>query len=144
MPTTSRNTLRILAALVWYIGGAVLLIKGASLLYEADELQPGRNWPAVAVAVGLFAGGLKGWFLFRKSCYKNLDRIERLRQPRVWQFFRPGFFLALLLMISAGATLSRLAHGSYAFLMAVGALDLALATALFLSSYVFWKRRDTA
>ena len=80
-------------------------------------------------------------FIFSKSCRKNLDRIAALEQPKVWQFFRPGFFLALAVMIAAGASLSRLAQGSYPFLIAVATLDLALAVALLGSSIVFWQRK---
>jgi hypothetical protein len=140
MLTTSTRTLKILAAAVWYIGGIVLLLKGGSLLFEAAELKPHLGWPAAAVVAGLLIGGLKGRFLFSKSCERNLARISRLQQPRIWQFYRPWFFPALLLMILTGATLARLAHGDYAFLMAVAILDLSIATALFASSYVFWKR----
>jgi hypothetical protein len=141
---TSPGILRTLAALVWYIGAAVLILKGSSLLAEAHDLQPGRFWPAIAVAAGLLIGGLKGILLFTKSCHKNLDRIAGLAEPKLWQFFRPGFFLALALMISAGATLSRLAHGHFKGLIAVAILDLSIGTALLLSSYVFWKRKTLA
>jgi len=41
MLTVSALTLNILAAFVWYVGGAVLLIKGGSLLLEAHPLKPG-------------------------------------------------------------------------------------------------------
>jgi hypothetical protein len=49
--------------------------------------------------------------------------------------------LALAVMIATGATLSRLDHSNYPFLIAVATLDLSLAVALLGSSYVFWKRR---
>ena len=42
-------------------------------------------------------------------------------------------------MITAGATLSRLAHGDYAFLIGVTTLDLSLSTALLASSIFFWR-----
>jgi len=41
-------------------------------------------------------------------------------------------------MIATGATLSRLAHGNFAALLSVAALDIALATALLSSSVIFW------
>jgi hypothetical protein len=44
-------------------------------------------------------------------------------------------------MILAGATLSRLAHNNYAFLIGVGILDISIAVALLGSSYVFWKQK---
>jgi hypothetical protein len=142
MPVVSSRALKILAAVTWYAGGAVLLTKGGSLLIEAEALAPDRAWQWLAPLVGLVVGGLKARFIFSKSCRKNLDRIEALDQPKVWQFFRPGFFAALAVMALGGGTLSRLAHGNYPFLIGVAALDLSIAVALLGSSYVFWIRRQ--
>jgi len=142
MKNGSVRSLKLLAALVWYIGGAVLLLKGGSLRLEADQMRPDREWPWAAVVLGLFVGGLKARFLFRRSCEENLERIEALARPRLWQFYRPGFFLFLAVVIPAGVMLSWLAHGSYPFLIAVGLLDLSLAAALIGSSYVFWTGRN--
>ena len=139
--TVSRRTLKIMAAVVWHIGGFVLLIKAGTLLLEADSLRPEQNWQWVFVVVGLLLGGLKARFLFSRSCRKNLVRIETLDQPHVWRFFRPRFFLLLILMILTGATLSRLAQGHYGSLIGVGTLDLSLAIALLGSSLVFWQQR---
>ena len=139
MLVVSTRSLRILAALVWYVGGIVLLLKGGSLLIEAGALKPELDWPWLAAVAGLLLGGLKAKILFSKSCQKNLDRIAALGRPRIWQFFRPGFFVFLTIMILAGATLSRLAHNNYPLLIGVAILDLSIATALLGSSYVFWK-----
>ena len=141
MLVASTRRLKILAALVWYVGGIVLLLKGSSLLVEAEALKPEQNWLWLAAVAGLFLGGLKARLLFSASCRKNLDRIAALERPKLWQFFRPGFFVMLTVMILAGATLSRLAHNNYPFLIGVGTLDLSLATALLGSSYVFWKHK---
>jgi hypothetical protein len=143
MLAASPRTLKILASFVWYVGGIVLLLKGYSLLAEAESLRPGLRGPILAAGGGLLAGGLKAKYLFSKSCRKNLARIDALSSPKIWGFFRPWFFLALAVMITTGATLSRLAHGSYPFLMGVGTLDISIATALLASSYVFWKRPET-
>ena len=141
MLVASTRRLRILAALVWYVGGIVLLLKGSSLLIEAEALKPEQNWPWLAVVAGLFLGGLQAKYLFSETCQKNLDRIAALERPKIWQFFRPGFFVMLTAMILVGAALSRLAHNNYPFLIGVGTLDLSLATALLGSSYVFWKHK---
>ena len=137
----SPRTLNVLAALVWYIGGLVLLWKGATLLTDAEALSPGHPWPWLGTAVGLIAGALQARYLFARNCRKNLDRIANLERPRLWEFFRPGFFVALGAMIATGASLSRLAQGSYAFLIVVGSVDIALAVSLLGSSVVFWQRR---
>ena len=126
---------------MWYVGGIVLLWKSSSLLVEANALEPELYWPWLAVGLGLVIGGLKAMFLFSKSCQKNLSRIASLDNPKFWQFFRPGFFFFLALMILAGASLSRIAHNNYLLLCAVAVLDLAIAVALLGSSYVFWKQK---
>jgi len=141
MLVVSTRSLKILAALVWYIGGTLMLLKGRSLLIEADALKPEQVWPWLAAVAGLFLGGLQAKFLFARSCQKNMDRIDALDRPRVWQFFRPGFFAALTVMILVGATLSRLAHNNYPFLIGVATLDINIGIALLGSSYVFWQQK---
>ncbi len=141
MLTVSTRTLKILAASVWYAGGIVLLLKGSSLLAEASSLKPEQGWPWLAAVTGPIIGGLKTHFLFSKICQKNLARIDALDHPGIWQFYRPSFFTFLAIMILAGATLSKLAHNNYVFLISVAILDISIAIALLGSSYVFWKRR---
>ena len=143
MLTASTRTLNILAAIVWYVGGIVLLIKGASLLVEAFSLKPEQYWPCLAIAVGPVIGSIKGKFIFRKSCLKNLARINDLYQPKIWQFFKPWFFAVLAIMITFGATMARLAHTqhNYYFLIAVAIVDTDIGIALLWSSYIFWKQK---
>lgn len=141
MLTVSHRTLKFLAAFVWYIGSFVLLLKGGSLMLEAKAIEPDLYWPWLIVACALLFGGVKARYLFSKSCRKNLVRIEALSEPKLWQFFRPRFFLALALMIATGATLSRLANGRYVPLLAVALLDLSIGFALLVSSVVFWQTK---
>lgn len=141
MFVVSTCSLKILAALVWYVGGTILLLKGCSLLVEADALKPEESWSRLAAVAGLFLGGLKAKFLFNKSCQRNLDRIAALDRPKVWQLFRPGFFVVLTVMILVGVALSRLAHNNYPFLIGVAILDFGIGIALLGSSYVFWKQK---
>lgn len=137
----SSRLLAVLAASVWYGGGIALVLKGGSLLVEARALRPGLAWPWLATGLALILGGLQARFVFVRSCHKNLSRIAALDRPRVWQFYSPRFFVSLAIMIAAGATLSRLAHGIYPFLIGVAALDLSIAASLLASSYVYWQRR---
>ena len=137
----SNYTLKILAALIWYIGSIILLQKGNSLLTEADMLKPGMGWPWQVAILGIFLGGLKAKFIFSKSCQKNLDRINSLVKPRIWQFFRIRFFVALTVMIFVGYTLSMLAHNNYPMLIIVALLDISIGIALLGSSYVFWVKK---
>jgi hypothetical protein len=106
----SRRTLKVLAAVVWYAGGVALTRKGVSLILESRRQDPESDCLFVALGAALLLGGLKARFLFNSSCRRNLARIAALEHPRVWQFFRPGFFVALAVMIATGALLSRLAY----------------------------------
>lgn len=144
MGIVSTRTLKILAALIWYVGGMVLLLKARSLLSQARALQPELLWPWLAAVTGLLLGAIKARFLFRKSCSRNLDRIAVLHRPRIWQFYRPKFLVVLTIMILAGATLSRLAHGNYPFLIGVAILDLGIGIALLGSGYVYWRHQPAA
>ena len=135
------RTLNVLAALVWCLGGVILVVKGGKLLVEGASLFPGSVWPWVAAVAGLLLGAGKGEFLFSRSCKNNLARISSLRHPRIWQFFSPGFFVLLFFMIAAGAGLSRLAHNSFAVLNGVAVLDLSVGAALLASSRVFWQQK---
>jgi len=139
LTAASHRTLVICAALVWYIGSIVLLVKGSSLLLEAELLKPDMHWTWAAPIFAVLFGGIRARFLFSNSCRKNLARIAALDQPKIWQFFSPVFFILLSLMILAGAALSNIAHGNYPFLLGMAALDLTVAVALLGSSYVFWK-----
>jgi len=137
----SGKTLKILAVILWYIGSIILLLKGSSLLSEAEMLKPDEGWPWQVAVLGIFLGGLKAKFIFNKSCQKNLDRIDILVKPRIWQFFRIRFFAALTLMIFVGVTLSMLAHNNYPMLISVALLDISIGIALLGSSYVFWVKK---
>ncbi len=137
----SHHSLKILAALLWYIGSIILLLNGASLLIEADVLKPEEGWPWQVAVLGMLLGSLKARFIFNKSCQKNLDRIATIVQPRIWQFFSPEFFVALTFMILVGTMFSKLAQNNYAMLISVALLDISIGIALLGSSYIFWKQK---
>jgi len=138
MFNSSYRTLKILAALVWYVGGVVLLFKGMGQIERALDIRPGYTWPGLAIVVGVLVGVVKGRLLFGHACRKNLARIESLQQPKLWQFYRPRFFLFMFSMILLGRFLSWSATGHYTSLLAMAILELSLATALLGSSYIFW------
>lgn len=134
----SRSTLKLLAALTWYIGGGVLLYNGTGYLIHAvatGAIVP----PILAGLAGVTLGLLRGRTMFLNACRRNLRRIERLDDPRVWQFFRAGFFVALAVMIAAGAVLAWVAGTGYWGEVVVGGLELVIATALLTSSIAFWQ-----
>lgn len=136
----STTVLKLLAATVWYVGSLVLLVKGLDLTEQAALLRPGHWGLWLAYGGGAGVGMIKARFLFIKNGRKNLKRIDSLRQPRLWQFFRARFFLFLTMMILTGAALSGAASGNYPFLITVALLDFSIATALFISGVVYFKK----
>ena len=137
--TVSHRNLILTAIIFWYGGCVALSFKASSLLVEADALQP-QNYAHWLVPLGgIIVGVLKGEFLFKKSWHNNVIRINSLSRPHIWQCFRPGFFVFMGLMIVLGATLSRLAHNNYTFLIIVACIDLSIAAALLWGSRSFWK-----
>lgn len=138
--TVSHNTLKLLAALVWYIGPIILFTKGADLANQAFDMEPkgwGRQFSWIA---GITVGLIKTRYIFLKSCRKNMARIDALESPKIWEFYRLRFFFSLGMMMLLGATLSRVSTGNHAFLVAVATLDISIGTALLLSSKVFWEQ----
>jgi len=138
---STKHTLRLLASLVWYSGGIVLAFKSARLLLEAHSIDSQLFWICFAIVGGLLIGAVKVKYLFKRLCIKNLNRIDSLEKPLLWQFYRTGFFFFLFAMIILGSYISHLTHGNYPALIAMATVEVSLATALLGSSTCFWKKR---
>lgn len=140
--TVSKRTLRALAALVWVVGGLILLAKGSGYLARAARLAPASPLPWLGGLAGVGVGAFRGRRAFARGCRKNLARIDALRSPRPWEFFRPGFFAALVAMVAGGIALRRIADGGgVRASLVVGTLELVIALALLTSSLEFWRWR---
>ena len=135
---TSQQTLILISAGIWFVGGICLLVKGGALIKHAYLLNTASVWTAIALIGGGLAGLAKSRLLFKRTCLKNIQRIKTVPAPRVWQCFRPGMLIFLAVVIPAGAWMSRVAAGQYVMLCGVGALDISVGIALLESSRVFW------
>lgn len=136
---TTKKTLKILAALVWLIGGAVLMIKGYLLLRNANLIHFNMENISIVLVISFILGQIKSKYIFEKFCINNLNRINLIKEPKIYQFFELRFFFLLALMILAGLTLSILAKENYIFLLSLACVDIALSTALLKSSLTFFK-----
>lgn len=126
--------------MVWLFGAVVLCLKGGSLVLEAHQLYPEQKLQYIMVMGAIVLGLIKTRYLFDRSCLKNLIRIEALEHPKIWQFFKPIFFLFMVCMVVFGMWLSNIAHGKYYALLMVGGVDLSIAVALLGSSrHFFWR-----
>jgi len=137
---TSTFILKLLAALVWYIGGSVLVIKSSSLFLAANQIGAALPWVLLAMPGGIGIGLIKGKYLFTNVCLNNLKRIESLENPMIWQFYQARFFIFLGLMVTLGITFSNMAQGDYALLIPLAILELSVGVALLASSRCFWQR----
>lgn len=137
---TSKKTLKYIPFIIWVIGGTVLLIKSFKVFNEAMQINKDEMLLFAVVVSAVFVGNLKNRFILKKFCEKNLKRIENLPNPKLYQFYEPMFIFFLLLMITVGVILSRLAEGNYYFLLAIGFIDLAIGTALLSSSKYFFAK----
>ena len=139
MLLTTQKTLKLLAAIVWILGGAILMLKGYSLLKEANLIYYDMLIISSLLIFAFIVGQIQSKYIMENFCIKNLKRINGILEPKIYHFFEIRFFLFLTLMILTGVVLSMLASGNYLFLLAVGTLDLALSTALLKSSTLFFK-----
>jgi hypothetical protein len=134
-----KKVLKLLAMVVWYIGFVALSLKSYKLFVEAYSINTNLSYLILFLVLGFLLSLLKTKYIFIKSCQKNLLRIDSLESPKIWQFYRLGFFIFLIIVISLGAFLSHIALGNYFFLASVGIIDMALALALLFSSFEFYK-----
>jgi hypothetical protein len=135
----NKKILKNLAATLLIFGGVALFIKGYLSLKEANQLSPNMEIISVIMAGAFIIGLLKSRYLISKFNRKNIERINKLENPKIYQFYQPSFFFFLALMIIVGQTSSILASGSYIALLIIGGINLTLSTALLKSSVVFLK-----
>jgi len=140
MLTTSTHTLKILAALVWYIGVVVLILKSSGLFVAANKSGAATAWVLLAILLGIGLGLVKSKYIFVKVCAQNLKRIEALGNPMIWQCYRVRFFFFLGLMVLLGVAAAKLAQGDFRLLMPLAILELSVGVALLSSSRCFWSR----
>lgn len=140
MFSASKQTLKLLAALVWFSGAIVLFIKGFGMFFEAEQLNPGQYGTWLALSAGLLLGSVKARYLFSRLCIKNLRRIDELEKPRLWHPYRVRFYMFLFVVSLSGLYVSNTAHGDYTLLIIMVIIDLSLATALLASGNCFWKK----
>ena len=118
-----------------------MLTKGVRLALELHDV--GSLWAWVAPGIGIAIGVPKVIYMYDHFCKRNLDRIAALKDPKLWQFFRPGFFVFLASMIALAVLMSRYAMNSFAWLVFIVALDFSLATGLLVSMRGFFRQGVT-
>ena len=132
-PRAAGRTQVLLAAALWTIVGTLLLGFGARWTLEAF----GGGAGALAVALGIGAGLLKGRFVLDKAAGRIVDRIAARGDGRcVGGFLSWRTWLLVALMSGAG----RLLRGGLLSHAVVGPLYAAIGAGLLFSSRIAWKR----
>lgn len=137
MLRTSPSILKFLAAIVWFGGVPFLTLKSGNLLLTAYQNDIHHYWILVAVATGVLIGWLKAQLLFTRLCTKNLQRIDNLEDPKIWQFYRRRFFVFLFLMIFLGKYLAAIGKDNNIILILLASLEISIAIALLISGRCF-------
>lgn len=91
----------LLAGVVWCAVGTFLAVRGLGYWDPSQALSPGSA--PLAVALGLAAGALKGWFVLRRSSGRMIRRIESEPGPIwFWRMYPLYFYPLVLGMIGLG------------------------------------------
>ena len=139
MFNTNSNTLIKLAAMVWYTGVIVLITKSCTLLIEAYKGDTNLIYILMAFICGIVIGIIKAKYMFYNIGKRNINRINLLANPKLWQFYRKRFFVFLFSMITLGKFLAGAARGNNMALIALAVLETSIAFALLLISHCFWE-----
>ena len=132
-----------LAAIIWFCGGMVLIIKGFVMLKAAFSLDPLIPWVAVAFIGGIAVGLIKAKFIFTHALKRNLKRIHGLSLPVYpWQCYRIGFFIFLAVVITLSKFMTEWSAGHFVYILLIAALDLSIATGLLSTGFLFWRKLD--
>jgi len=135
-PRAAGRTQLLLAGALWTIVGTLLLGFGARWTLEAF----GGGVGALAVALGIVAGLVKGRFVLDKAAGRIADRIVARGDGRcVGGFLSWRTWLLVALMSGAG----RLLRSGLLPHAVVGPLYAAIGAGLLFSSRIAWKRWST-
>lgn len=131
-PLAGERTQMFAAALMWFIGAAILLVRGGAYLQD-------RYWHAWALAAGLALGVLKSGVLLDRVARKAVERIRRRGRAHFFGFFSLSSWALVGVMMGGGILLRRLVvHPDVIGAGIMGAIYIGVGTALVLADRVFW------
>ena len=103
MPNLSvpKNTLMLIAGLVWCAAGASVCRIGFPLLWRYSPAQPSLDAYALAIFLIFYL------LIFRRLVYRHSTRLRRDRATRmpVWQFFDARSWIVMAVMMGGGMSL---------------------------------------
>lgn len=129
-----------LAGLIWFIGAwacgdqAMVLMsdardEGSSLVDPTDIL--------IGEVVGASIGVVAAFAFFAPLCHRNIDRIEKLVRPRLYECYRLRFFICLVCLDGGTVLLTDFLAKDAVTKVIMGTIDMCICLGLGISLYVF-------
>lgn len=132
IPRASTRVQLISAAMMWAIGAAILIARGATYIQD-------RYWHAWALAAALVLGVLKARYLLDRVARKAITRIRVRGRASYFGFFSWRSWLLIAVMMGGGMILRRLVVAPGVVGAGImGALYIGIGTALLIADRIFW------
>lgn len=131
-PRASTRVQLVSAALMWAIGAAILITRGATYLQD-------RYWHSWALAAALVLGVLKSRYLLDSVARKAIARIRARGRASYFGFFSWRSWLLIAVMMGGGMILRRIVVSPGVIGAGImGALYIGIGTALLIADRIFW------
>ena len=129
-----------LAFFIWFIGSWACG-DSTNTLYSAAASNGGTTLTlSIALSIGLFIGCLAAYFWFIPLAMNNIDRIQQLSEPRLYEFLRPRFLIGLTLLDGTTVMLTYFLAKSLPSQLALVSVNAAVCVALSISCFVYLYR----
>ena len=128
-----------LAGIIWLCGAVATGELGIRLLGGVASRPDALTALGCALGVGVVLGAT----LFKRLANKNIDRIDTLHNPRLWEAYRLQFYVILVVFDGGSVALSDYFAKDDSSRLAIGSVDLTVCVALSLSLFVYIYRGYT-
>ena len=122
------------AAAVW-LAGAVACYDLAHKLLTTNNPSPTQLY--TSLGCGLFVGILLGVTFFSRLALANVQRIDKLEDPRPWHAYRLRFFVFLVIFDGGSVLIGEYLAKDDVSRCVIGSIDLTIACALLVSLTVY-------
>lgn len=131
-PLAGVRTQLVAGAVMWLIGGGILLVRGAGYIQ-------GRSWQTWALAAGLALGLIKSRYLLEGVAEHAVERISKRGRAWLPSFFSLRSWGLVALMMGSGMALRALVSAPDQIAAAIlGAICIGVGAALLLACRIFW------
>jgi hypothetical protein len=134
--------LKVLAFVLWLIGGLVLLVRGALYLYAASLVAKlSIAMLALTAVIAIFIGLAKGRFVLSKTSTRNIERLDAMNdsyRPIQVYSVRSWIIIGIMVLISVALTVFSVDN------LVRGGINIAIGLGLIVSSLAYLKSLTTS